>query len=351
MQPDVKLYVGICETDWNGFTIPATIGQACVSPISGRTAKTQKENRVRIPEGVAVIQDSGAFSDSWATRLSLPAALERQRAHAEKQGYAHQLTHRASYDLLIDETWQDGKRSKKRWTYQDAVAAVDATVAASQFAAAERDNGIGLIQSAQGVEPGQYLDCVGQIVPYINPDTDKLGLGGWCILGIRRELAPVFEETIKQVIPFAAKQGVKALHIWGVIYPPALGLLLWWADEHGLSVSTDSTSPALQMIWGNWGYSEWRRDIAYIASGRMGAARAIHSCQTKHYLAQLRSTTHYVSQFAAAERDNACLICGKPITSNAMTCSTVCRKAKSRLVTPRRSADEIPRQLELLVMR
>lgn len=342
----IELYVGIAETKWNGWEIPSSIERACVSPISGRSAKTRKENWVNVPSNVAVIQDSGAFSDSWDTRLSVDAAWDRQLAHAEKHGYAKQITHRASYDLLIDETWIDGKRSKKRWSYEDAKEAVAVTVAASQYATARRDN-IGLVQSAQGVEPEQYLDCVQQIMPYIDTDRDKLGLGGWCIIGMQRHLMPTFYETIKRVIPFAAKQGVKEIHIWGVVYPPALGLLLHWCNEYGISLSTDSTSPALQVVWGVWGYAEWRQDIEPVSSHLTGATRIIHAIGTKHYLAQLEGTEHYTSQFTAVKRDNECLVCGKPITSKALTCSDKCRKRKSRMVTDCRSAACDTRQLSL----
>lgn len=346
---DVRLYIGVGETRWNGQEIPSSIEYACVSPVSGRTARTRKENWVKIPDGVEVIQDSGAFSDSWSTRLSFSEAWDRQSEHAEKHGYADKITHRASYDLLIDETWIDGKRSKKRWTYQDAKEAVDQTVKAAQFAAVKRDGG--LIQSAQGVEPSQYLDCVKRILPYINPETDKLGLGGWCILGIRRELMPTFYETVKRVIPFIAKQGITSIHIWGVIYPAALGGLLKWADDYDIRVSTDSTSPSLQVIWGNWGYAEWRRSIDKPPSHHAGAIRIIHACQTKHYLAHLSETEHYRSQFAAVQRDNRCVMCGKPITKKATTCSDECRKRKSRLVTCHRSAlCDIPSQLPLWVV-
>lgn len=325
----MRLYTGIGETNWNGYEIPASIGYACVSPVSGRTEATKKQNYVSIPDGVQVIQDSGAFSDSWSNRLELAEAWDRQVEHAEKHLYSDKISHRASYDLLIDETWHDGKRSKQRWTYQDACQAVETTIEASQFAAARCD-GLGLVQSAQGVEPHQYLECVKSITPYINPDKDKLGLGGWCILGIRRELMPTFEQTIKLVLPFASNQGIKSVHIWGVIYPVALGLLLYWCDEYGLEVSTDSTSPVLKVIRGEWGYSEWRHKIDRISSDRIGAARIIHNCQVKHYLAMLRDTKHYVSHFAA-ETPNNCVMCGKPITGKSTTCGQTCRKRKSRM--------------------
>lgn len=326
----MRLYVGLSELKWNEAEIPASIGYACVSPISGRVAGKQKENWVAVPKDVEVIQDSGAFSDSWATRLSLSAAWDRQVDHAEKHGYSDQVTHRASYDLLIDETWLDGKRSKKRWSFEDASQAVEATVKASQFAAARRDK-VGLVQSAQGVEPDQYLHCVQRVIENLDPERDKLGLGGWCILGIRRELMPVFQKTIEQVVPYAAEAGVKSLHIWGVIYPPALGLLQWWADLYGLSVSTDSTSPALQMVWGGWGYAENRREIEKIPVGKIGAARCVHVCQTRHYLEGLKSTRHYASHFAAARCDNRCVVCGQNCSGYALTCSDRCRKRKSRM--------------------
>lgn len=328
----MKLYIGIGETAWNGCAIPSEIGYACVSPVNGRTQT--RETWVSVPNNVKVIQDSGAFSDAWETRLSFAEAWDRQDHHAQKHGYADQITHRASYDMLIDEVWMQGKRHKQRWSLADAQVAVDTCVQASHFAAVKRDSvqpNMGLIQSAQGVEAKQYLTCVQRILPYIDPERDKLGLGGWCILGIRRELMPIFSETIQQVIPFVAQEGVEHLHIWGVIYPPALGLLLWWADTHGLTVSTDSTSPVLNVVYGNWGYAEWRQKRRIMPHQDMGTVKIRHVLETKSYLATLCTTPHYVPYLALNTPRHPCVVCGTPVSRKALTCSLRCRKQKSRL--------------------
>ena len=100
----IRLYCGSCEDDWNG--LPVEVGPfACVSPVYGKTLATKSPNYVRLsPKTIAVIQDSGAFCEGVGQRLSFEAALRRQIEHAERFGYADRVTHRASYDQLIDDT-------------------------------------------------------------------------------------------------------------------------------------------------------------------------------------------------------------------------------------------------------
>jgi hypothetical protein len=59
-------------------------------------------------------------------------------AHAYQFGYAHCVSHVASYDLLIDEKWQDGQRRKARWQSEEAELAVKETVAAASSLATQR---------------------------------------------------------------------------------------------------------------------------------------------------------------------------------------------------------------------
>ena len=82
------------------------------------------------------------------------------------------------------------------------------------------------------------------------PPGDWLGLGGWCVLGRwRRRWLPAFWETLRACLPLAARAGVRRVHLFGVLWPPALGGLLWLADRHGLAVSTDSSAPLLAATW------------------------------------------------------------------------------------------------------
>lgn len=290
----VRFYCGLGEKRWNYH--PIEPGQyACVSPVKGKSARTKAKTPVYVPPGVEVIQDSGAFSDNWSSRLTFEAALLRQIAHAEQYGYADMITHRASYDLLIDEVWDGGNRHKRRWTVEAAESAVNETVAAAEYIVQHR-NGLGLVLSAQGVDAPQYLDCVKRITPLLDNDRDILGLGGWCIIGkMPTAMLGVFRDTIRAVVPYAAAQGVRRVHIWGVIFPYALGELLWMCDQHGIALSTDSAGPTLQPVLNRWGYGDWI-DRAYVRpqdTQLIGAERARHVTATIEWLNRLETTVYY----------------------------------------------------------
>jgi len=171
----IVFYCGVNERQWNHH--PVTPGPlACISPVYGKSVQTKQCNRVTVPSDVAIIKDSGAFCDSFEQRLSVEAALERQVQHAERYGYAGQISHRASYDLLIDEKWEGGIRHKTRWSEQDAEIAVAITVQAAAYLTRHR-HGMKAVLSAQGVSALQYLRCSEQIVPFLE-EGDIFGLGG-----------------------------------------------------------------------------------------------------------------------------------------------------------------------------
>jgi hypothetical protein len=189
--------------------------------------------------------------------------------------------------------WDNGNRYTRRWTVQDAESAVDTTVAAAKWLDDHR-NGLPLIVSAQGVDAAQYLRCAERLMPYIKPG-DYFGFGGWCIIGkMPAQMMPVFRETVALVIPFLGKEGIKHIHIWGVIYPKALGVLLWECDQWGITVSTDSVGPTTHPVFGQWGYGEWR-DNTYIKppNAIVGLERARHTKLTRDWLGRFRSTPHY----------------------------------------------------------
>jgi len=289
----IRLYVGINETKWNHH--PVAPGQyACIAPVYGRTERTRKKNSVRVPTNTVVLSDSGAFSDGPNSRLPIPDALVRQIKHASQYKYDDCLDAFASYDLLIDEKWHEGIRSKQRWSEQDAWDAVDETVAAARYLSSQRHliPCESLVISAQGVTPEQYLECVQRIAPTFN-DGDILGLGGWCIMGIRKKLIHSFRPTIRMVVPFAA-QFTKRIHIWGVLYAPALGNLLWLCDQYGIKLSTDSTGPTVRPARGVWGYMGWvdktyKRPPVEIR----GLERARHVQAVKSWLSNFRGLEFY----------------------------------------------------------
>lgn len=226
----------------------------------GSTEKSRKENRVYVPEGTQVLQDSGAFSDGPVHRLTAQQAIDRQIAHAKKYGYWDKVIYVASYDLLIDERWQGGQRFKERWNEQDADFAINETIANAVFLSNNRQqvNGKALVLTAQGVSSDQYLQCAKSIIPLIQ-EQDMFGFGGFCITGkMRRKMMPVFADTVKKVMPEIAGAGIKKVHLWGVMLDEALAQIGYWCTKFNIELSTDSVGPSVKPALGSWGYSDWR---------------------------------------------------------------------------------------------
>jgi hypothetical protein len=288
----ITCYIGINETKWNHH--PTNPGPfACISPVYGATKRTKRENQVKIPQDTKVIQDSGAFSDGPEDRLSFSAALDRQMEHGQKFDYHDQVSHRASYDLLIDEMWTNGNRFKRRWSENDAWGAVQETIAGAKYMSNHCNDR--LILSAQGVTSNQYLECVVRVLEWTDPSSDIFGLGGWCISGkMPSVMREPFDDTMSLIIPTLAEAKIKRVHIWGVMDALFLGPLLYLCDEHDLILSTDSSGPSIRPVMGEWGYKGWRDnnykrpDVAV-----RGLHRALHVERTREWLANLRETQFY----------------------------------------------------------
>lgn len=289
----IEFYCGVNEKRWNrGPVVPGS--HVCISPVHGKVSNEQHKNRVKIPIDSIVMQDSGAFSDGPDNRLDFYSALERQLQHADEFGYSGQVQYRASYDWLIDEVWENGVRRKKRWTVLDAEKAVQVTTDAAYWLSRNRSN-IGLVLSAQGVDAKQYYDCAQKVLDCIDPQTDILGFGGWCIIGkMPKVMMPVFRKTILSCIPLAARHGIQKIHIWGVLYPHALGELLYVCDQYGILVSTDSSGPIYNPRVGNWGYGDWR-SLSYKSAplDKMWIHVVIHIKLVRCWLKHFRSTQYY----------------------------------------------------------
>lgn len=287
----VTFYCGVNDMMWNYH--PVSPGEyACISPVYGKTERTRKENRVRIPQNTKIIQDSGAFSDGFNTRLSAEQALDRQLSHSIKYGYDSQIVARASYDVLIDEMWNDGERLKGRWTESAAWKAVEQTIKAAEYTAKNLSERA--ILSAQGVSPSQYMVCVKAIAPLLRSG-DILGLGGWCISGkMPSVMMPTFCDTITGVIPYLGVNNVKSVHIWGVIDVEFLAPLLYLCDRHSIELSTDSAGPQLRPVMGEWGYKGWKdKNFVVPHVSERGLYRALHVQKTREWLNELRLSPYY----------------------------------------------------------
>lgn len=208
------------------------------------------------PDGLRVLLDSGAFSDAPAARLTPATALERQLAWearaADVWGAPVAAEAIVSYDLLIDEVWSGNDRTKRRWSVADAERAVGVTVDAAAYLAARRRELAprALVLSCQGVDAAQYTACVAAVLAHAQPG-DWLGMGGWCIVGRWQSWLPEFRRTVAAIMPLAADAGLSRVHVFGVLWEPALAALVWHADQHGIAVSTDSTAPLLAATRGN----------------------------------------------------------------------------------------------------
>lgn len=241
--------------------------------------------------GLRYLLDSGAFSESPGTQPSLEGALNRQlawEAHAaDVWGVPVIADGLVSRDTLIDEVWVDGPagmvRHKRRWSAQDAERAVQETVnAAAHLASRRRElEPRRLILSCQGVDAGQYSECVAEVCQLAEPQ-DWIGLGGWCIVGRWQSWLPEFQRTIARSLPVIANAGVGHVHLFGVLWEPAVASLLWQADQYGVTVSVDSTAPVLAATRGNARKAGMR---AATWRGNVGWWRA--------HLANLRSSRYY----------------------------------------------------------
>lgn len=210
-----------------------------------------------LPEHVPHVNgllDSGAFSDPPEKRLTPEKALERQYTWEAKASRIWQHHWQAegwvSYDLLIDEKWTNRTRKKERWSVAEADRAVKVTVNAAAFMAGKRTELAPrkLVLACQGVDGVQYEECLCGVLEHARPG-DIIGLGGWCILGLMKRWLPTFWDAMRRCLPRICAAGIDRVHIFGVMWPVALGGLLWLADQYGIAVSTDSSAPILQTTW------------------------------------------------------------------------------------------------------
>lgn len=240
------------------------------------------------PASVRCLLDSGAFSDPPERRLDPEQALLRQliwEASARERWSVPAWSVEAivSYDRLIDETWIAGKRHKRRWSLSAAESAVRETVDAAAYLSSRRGrlSPRRLVLACQGVDAEQYADCAAAVLDHATAD-DCLGLGGWCLLGRAKTLLPEFFRTLRRVLPIARARGLARAHLFGVLWEPALGGMLWLCDHLGMQASCDSAAPVLACTRGDpkkAGCRElhWHDNVAW------WARRLVSLRETPHY--------------------------------------------------------------------
>lgn len=354
LKPDIQFYCGLNEKYWNHHEVEPG-RYVCIAPVTSSNEVTpetrqlpkdeQKRRKVLRKTHVLIddtkvkhiMIDSGAFSDGIELqdgsvienkRLSFDHALQRQIAHAYDFRYAHLVESIVSYDLLIDETWQDGERSKLRWSVEAAEFAVAETIKAARYLASQRqridrafNHHVRLVLSAQGVEAEQYKRCAQEIVKVMQPD-DIFGLGGWCITGlIRHAMLPAAAQILPGVFEVLGKAGVKRVHVFGVIIPALLGFLLHLCDQYGMELSTDSAGPCVEPARnGNWGFGSWRDNSYRVApvlescrhedeQGKKAATCTSDlRCRGNDRILHVKLTREWLANFRERESDLICMI-------------------------------------------
>ena len=199
-------------------------------------------------ENLSVLLDSGAFSRDPISRSQydnqkiLELQMRWELKFAQKHDlYDFEVEAICSNDLLIDETWVDGIKYKRRWSEEDANWAVKETIAAAQYLASQRNYLAPrkLVLGVQGVSAAQYRQCLLEVLQ-VAKYGDWIGLGGWCILGRRLRYLPVYYEVLHECIPLIASSPVRHIHLFGVMLEEALGPLAWMCDRYNLTCSADS---------------------------------------------------------------------------------------------------------------
>lgn len=192
---------------------------------------------------VNLFLDSGAFQRfKSGQRVDAAAALDLQ-LHRENQLNTTAIA-LASNDRLIGPKVAAGKESKEDW------AAVRQTIDAAEYLASQRRT-LGdriCVLGCQGASANQYTVCVREVLR-VATEKDWIGLGGWCPLGKNQRWMPVFRETLIEMIPLVAASPVRHIHLYGVLFEPALGNFLWMCDRYGLTCSTDSKKPLSDCRW------------------------------------------------------------------------------------------------------
>ena len=219
------------------------------------------------PSAVRCLLDSGAFTDVASdSRLDASAALDRQmrfeRLAAEMFGQPWRAEAMVSYDRLIDEKLVSGKRRKERWSLKAGEAAVRETIEAATYLASQRQRispRTIVLLSCQGVDYVQYGECAAEVLKVCQTG-DWFGLGGRCLLGRSHTFLQEFIRTLRRVLPMVAAAGVGHVHLFGVLWEPALAAFQWFADQHGLTASCDSAKPIRDCFGGDPIKAGRRRD-------------------------------------------------------------------------------------------
>lgn len=212
--------------------------------ITGR-AMVNPHYRVQLSVTDDYIIDSGAFQErDMLQRLQPDAALDRQLALERHIGAPAACI--VSYDMLdgVDEAITERGRVKQRGTEESASKAILETIRSARvYKSREKEIAGAIGYACQGVTPEQYKRCAEEIIPLMRKNKDWFCFGGFCIIGIKPSLKPIFYETLKVVLPMIVSAGITRAHILGVTVADAILEASKIAQDYNITISTDSSSP------------------------------------------------------------------------------------------------------------
>jgi hypothetical protein len=228
----MKLFVG------TQVSLPE-MGPLCMSAVYPPKGEAKPEE---------VLLDSGAFSDGPQKRKSPLAALRRQMQWEikgrELWGPDFRASHIVAYDRLMHH-FEEDEEAKKR-TAQTIWACKVLSMWRSDIKPRT------LVMPVQGRTPEEQASCAESILKLMREE-DWIGLGGWCQIGRWKSRYAELEATAETVLPMAAKKGIHHVHIFGVMWEPALEIIDREATKHNMTCSTDSSRPAMGIAWNNTG--------------------------------------------------------------------------------------------------
>lgn len=220
--------------------------------------------------GTLAICDSGAFQEVGKTpRLEPWGALQRQLRYEERLRWAAgdldwHFEWVCIYDEMagVDEAVVDGHKRKVRGTEETAARAVAETLRSARYYDRQRDRIQGdLMFVGQGISPDQYIgECLEPMLDLMRPG-DAFAFGGFCIIGMRPQLKPLFYETVERALPLLLSKGIRRLHLLGVCVPDCVAWASVVAQHEGMIVSNDGSSIEVNSTYGKVFLEEgrWRK--------------------------------------------------------------------------------------------
>jgi predicted transcriptional regulator len=229
----VKLYVGGANVKTQG-EIQDLGGYRCFNP-------AKPKNYPQSRSAITLLDCGHQFkSQENPVRLTCEEVLARQlrweATAAQRLGGNWRAEALASYDAIIP--------AKSFGDMGNGEYEVKQTVLAARHLDKQRRHikPRRLLFGVQGSYPEQYKFCLQEILPYASK-SDWIGLGGWRQIGNCTSQLPIFYETIHQCVPLLHQAGICRIHLFGVLYEPAIAHLLWLCDQHYIELSVDNNRP------------------------------------------------------------------------------------------------------------